>query len=166
MKEKFKIFDAKLKDAQDYLRGVETAVEELSNEHHGMMSDMRSLKLRQVRASEDLALAKDMRGIISAEARYFKAQYKARKVGREGLQDRLGRYMQDKASKESRLRTIETMLQKDRLGASQDTADQSTVGPSSSGPPASSAGPDVTTGSTGGKRTVVYWPHLFGGPLL
>lgn len=101
---------------------------------------MKRLRMRQVRACEDLALAQDMHGMISTEARFYKAQVRTHKIGREELQDRLGRYMQEKAVKESRLRTVETILQKDRLGKSQETAESSNAGPRPSGSPTSSKG--------------------------
>ena len=84
-----------------------------------MRSEMKRLRMRQVRACEDFALAQDMHGMISTEARFYKAQVRTRTIGREELQDRLGLYMQEKAVNESRLMTVETILQKDRLGGSQ-----------------------------------------------
>ena len=78
MKDKFLILDAKLKDAQAYLRDAEAALEGLSDEHHTMVYEIRRLRMRQVRASEDMALAQDMHGLISTEVRYYKAQFRTR----------------------------------------------------------------------------------------
>ena len=80
LENKFKVLDDKLRDAQDYLRDAEAAFDELSEEHHAVRSEMKRLRMRQVRACEDPALAQDMHGMISIEARFCKAQARTRRI--------------------------------------------------------------------------------------
>ena len=148
LEDKIKAIDTEIQDAQDRLRETEGELEGLIEERHAAVFTIRRIKMRQVKANEELAHYKDMRGVISAEARHYKAQFRARRVGREELLDRLGLYAQEKAAKESRLKVVEAVLQKDRPGASQGTAESSNAGPWSSGPPTSSEGPDQARGPT------------------
>lgn len=143
LEDKIKAIDTEIQDAQDRLRETEGELEGLIEERHATVFTIRRIKMRQVKANEELAHHKDMRGVISAEARHYKAQFRARRVGREELLDRLGLYAQEKAAKESRLKVVEAVLQKDRPGASQGTAEASNAGP-----PTSSEGPDQARGST------------------
>ena len=73
-----------IQDTQDQLRDTEVDLEGLMEERHATASAMKRIKVRQVKANEELAHYKDMRGVISAEARHFKSPI-------QGTQGRKGR---------------------------------------------------------------------------
>ena len=143
LESKFKVLDDKLRDAQDYLRDAEAAFDEIAEEHHAVRSEIKRLKVRQIRHYECLSIAQDLHSMQSTEARLHLAQSRTRKNEKEEMQDQLGRYMQDKEMKEARLKKLEMEMQ------------SFTAGPS-----ASSDGPEPPRGSTG-RRGQVYTGRIY-----
>ena len=101
LEDKLKAIDTEVQDAQDQLRDAEVDLEGLMEERHATVSAMKRIKVRQVKANEELAHYEDMCDVIAAVARHHKVRHRARRVGGEDLLDRLGPCVQEEGGKET-----------------------------------------------------------------